>query len=209
MKKAFIFCNNNYIDFAIDFPVDGKIIAADGGANFLLSRNITPDVLIGDFDSISDSSLEELRNKAEILQFPKEKDKTDSELALDYCINEHFDSATMVNAVNGRLEHSLANIFLIENFVKKGLSVYFINKENEVFVLCGPDEIELNSKKGAEISLISLTEQTKMEFIRGFKYPLQNEILFRKHTRGISNIAEQEKLSVKISTGILLIIRGR
>lgn len=193
----------------MDFALDGTIIAADGGANFLLKHNITPDVLIGDFDSISESSLEELGTRLEVLQFPKEKDKTDSELALDYCFDEHFDSVTMINAVNGRLEHSLVNIFLIENFVQKGLSVYFINKENEIFVLHGPDEMELNSKKGSEISLIPLTEQTKIEFIKGFKYPLQNEILFRKHTRGISNVAETEKLSVKISSGILLIIRGR
>lgn len=193
----------------MDFPLDGTIIAADGGANFLLKHNIVPDVLIGDFDSISESSLRELRTRSEVVQFPKEKDETDSELSLDYCADEHYDFVTMVNAVNGRLEHSLANIFLIENFVQKGLSIYCINKENEIFVLHGPDELELSSKKGAEISLIPLTEQVKMEFIKGFKYSLQKEILHRNHTRGISNVAENEKLSVKISSGILLIIRGR
>jgi len=193
----------------MDFPLDGTVIAADGGANFLLNRNIIPDVLIGDFDSISESSLEELRTKSEVVQFPKEKDKTDSELALDYCANQHYDSVAMINAVNGRLEHSLANIFMIENFVQKDLSIYFINKHNEIFVLHGPEEIELNSKRGTEISLIPLTGHVEIEFIKGFKYPLQNEKLFRKHSRGVSNIAETEKLSVKILSGILLIIRGR
>ncbi|MCD6329656.1 MAG: thiamine diphosphokinase [Candidatus Cloacimonetes bacterium] len=209
MKKALIFCNNNYIDFALDFPLDGTIIAADGGANFLLKRNIIPDVLIGDFDSISESSLAELKTKSDVMQFSKEKDKTDSELALDYCADQHYDTVTMINAVNGRLEHSLANIFMIEKFVQKGLSIYFINKHNEIFVLRGPQEMEMNSKRGAEISLIPLTEQVEIEFINGFKYPLQNEMLFRKQSRGVSNIAETEKLSVKILSGILLIIRGR
>ncbi|MBC8382589.1 MAG: thiamine diphosphokinase [Candidatus Cloacimonetes bacterium] len=209
MKKAFIFCNNNYIDFAMDFPLDGMIIAADGGADFLLNQDIIPQVLIGDFDSISDNSLDELKKKSKVLQFPKEKDKTDSELALDYCVDGHYDSITMVNAVNGRLEHSLANIFLIENFVRKGLSLHFINKENEIFVLNGPDRIEIACRKGSEVSLIPLTEQVKIELINGFKYPMQNEILFRTHTRGISNVAKNEMLSVKISSGILLIVRGR
>lgn len=189
--------------------MDGTTIAADGGADFLLNQDIIPQVLIGDFDSISDNSLGELNNKTKILQFPKEKDKTDSELALDYCIDEHYDSVTMVNAVNGRLEHSLANIFLIENFVKKGLSLYFINKDSEIFVIQGSGEIELSSRKDSEISLIPLTEQVKVESITGFKYPLQNETLFRAHARGISNVAESEKLSVKTLTGILLIVRGR
>jgi len=209
LKKAFIFCNNNYIDFAMNFPLDGTIIAADGGADFLLSQDIIPQVLIGDLDSISDNSLDELKKKTKILQFPKEKDKTDSELALDYCIDEQYDSVTMVNAVNGRFEHSLVNIFLIENFVKKGLSLYFINKDNEIFVIQGSGEIELSSRKDSEISLIPLTEQVKVESITGFKYPLQNEVLFRAHTRGISNVAQGEKISVKISTGILLIVQGR
>jgi len=209
LRKAYIFCNNSYIDFALDFPLDGTIIAADGGADFLLSKKIIPQVLIGDFDSISDNSLDELKKKTRILQSPKEKDKTDSELALDYCVDEHYDSVTMVNAVNGRLEHSLSNIFLIENFVRKGLSLYFINKDNEIFVIQGSGEIEMNTRKGSEISLIPLTEQVKVEFITGFKYPLQNEILFRTHTRGISNVVESEKISVKISSGILLIVRGR
>jgi len=209
LKKAFIFCNNNYIDFAMDFALDGTVIAADGGADFLLNQDIIPQVLIGDFDSISENSLDELKKKSKILQFPKEKNKTDSELALDYCVDGHYDSVTMVNAVNGRLEHSLANIFLIENFVRKGLLLHFINKENEIFVLNGPDWIELACRKGSEISLIPLTEQVKIELINGFKYPMQNEILFRAHTRGISNVAENEMLSVKISSGILLIVRGR
>jgi len=189
--------------------LDGMIIAADGGADFLLNQDIIPQVLIGDFDSISDNSLDELKKKSKVLQFPKEKDKTDSELALDYCVDGHYDSITMVNAVNGRLEHSLANIFLIENFVRKGLSLHFINKENEIFVLNGPDRIEIACRKGSEVSLIPLTEQVKIELINGFKYPMQNEILFRTHTRGISNVAKNEMLSVKISSGILLIVRGR
>ena len=193
----------------MDFVLDGTVIAADGGADFLLERNIVPQVLIGDLDSISVNSLDVLKKSTEILQFPKEKDKTDGELALDYCISEHYDSATMINAVNGRLEHSLANIFLIENFVQKGLSLHFFNKENEIFVLNGSDQIELACRKGAEISLIPLSEQVKIEIINGFKYPLQNEILFRTHTRGISNIAENGILSVEISSGILLIVRGR
>ncbi len=57
----------------MDFPLDGTVIAADGGANFLLNRNIIPDVLIGDFDSISERSLEELRTKSEVVQFPRKR----------------------------------------------------------------------------------------------------------------------------------------
>jgi len=150
----------------MDFPLDGTVIAADGGANFLLNRNIIPDVLIGDFDSISESSLEELRTKSEVVQFPKEKDKDRqrTRTGLLRKINIMI-PWSMINAVNGRLEHSLANIFMIENFVQKDLSIYFINKHNEIFVLHGPEEIELNSKRGTEISLIPLTGHVEIEFI--------------------------------------------
>ena len=193
----------------MDIPMDGTIIAADGGADYLLKQHKIPDVLIGDFDSISEEGLEKLRGSAEILQFPREKDKTDSELALDYCLENDYNAVTLVNAVNGRLEHSLANIFMAEKFSRKGMSIHFYNKDNEIYVLRAPDELELASIPGDEISLIPLTDEVRVETVKGCKYPLCNEVLLREESRGISNVAESEHPTIKITQGILLIVRGR
>jgi len=193
----------------MDFPLDGTVIAADGGADFLLKQNIVPDILIGDLDSVSEKTLHILKKQTEILSFPPEKDKTDSEIALDYCIERGFDTVTLVNAVNGRLDHTLANIFLIEKFLHKGLSVYFINSTNEIFFLHDKDEIHLEEKAGSEISLIPLTQDVFIVSSQGLKYPLKDEILCRDHSRGVSNVAEDSQIRIKISSGILLIIRGR
>lgn len=209
MKKAYIFCNNKCIDYTIDFAIDGLIIAADGGAEFLVSQKIYPQVLIGDFDSISNKTLRILKEKSKILQYPTVKNETDSELALDYCIENNYDTVVMINAQNGRLDHTLANIFLIEKFIKNGISLSFINRDNKIFVLHDYDEIEFKSQRKKKISLIPLTERVHVESISGFEYKLENKILYRSNTQGISNNAISEVLNVKISSGILLIICGR
>ncbi|MBN2017458.1 MAG: thiamine diphosphokinase, partial [Candidatus Cloacimonetes bacterium] len=164
---------------------------------------------IGDLDSVSDDALNILAEQIEILEFPPEKEKTDSEIALDYCVEKGFDTVTMVNAVNGRLDHSLANIFLAESFLQKGLSLYFINRKNEIFVLHDQDEINFQEQIGAEISLIPLSQQVFVKSTAGLKYQLKDEILYRDRSRGVSNVASDNKITIRISSGILLIIRGR
>ncbi len=209
MRKAIIFCNNNYSDFVVDFTLDGFIIAADGGAEFLRSQNVIPDILIGDFDSTTEDTLQFFQSKAKQIRFPVMKDKTDSELAVDYCVEEGFDQIVMVNAVNGQLEHSLANIFLIEKYVQKGIKLYFINKTREIFTLHGKEEITLKSKPGSSYSLIPLSKKVYVEFIKGFQYPLEQKVLDRSSSRGVSNRALEREVSVNISAGTLLLIRER
>jgi len=61
------------------------IIAVDGGANELRRRGIIPNVIIGDMDSISQSTLNYFKDKGvKVVTYPHEKDETDLELALVY-----------------------------------------------------------------------------------------------------------------------------
>jgi len=209
LRKAIIFCNNNYDDFAPDYPLDGVIIAADGGAEYLKSQNITPDILIGDFDSLSEEILHFFHGKTKVLRYPEKKNKTDSELAMDFCAKEGYGEIVLINAVNGQLEHSLANIFIAEKYVQKGIKINFINRNSEIFVLHGKEKLTLKTHKGQNVSLIPLSDDVDVDIIQGFQYPLIKETLYRVTTRGVSNVAKKQEVSVSISAGTLLLIRGR
>lgn len=209
MRKAIIFCNNNYDDFELDFPLDGVIIAVDGGAEFLKSQNIIPDILVGDFDSLSKETLQFFQGKAKVLNYPENKDKTDSELAMDLCVEEGFNKVIMVNAVNGQLEHSLANIFIAEKYVQKGIKLYYINRNSVIIILHGKEKLTQKIKKGSYVSLIPLSDFVDVDSIKGFKFSLKGETLYRGSTRGVSNRAVKQEVSVSISAGTLLLIRGR
>ena len=211
MKKAFIFCNNpiNYQNnnFTLDIDLSGTIIAADGGANYLCKKGIIPDVLIGDLDSISPEYLNVLKKKSNIIKFPVDKDKSDTELAIEYCLKNGYNDITLINAVDGRLDHSLTNIFLIEKFIKQGLKLHFLNAKSEIYVVT--NKANIPAKIGTNISLISLTDFTLVKETKALKFPLNNEKLYRSSSRGISNITTEKKISIIVSSGILLVIIER
>ena len=59
------------------------IIAADSGCECLYKYNITPNLIVGDFDSSNKDILEKMRKTVkEIIEFPPEKDYTDTEIAI-------------------------------------------------------------------------------------------------------------------------------
>lgn len=211
MKKAFIFCNNPISyqnnNFTLDIDLSGTIIAADGGANYLCKKGIIPDVLIGDFDSISPEYLNVLKKKSNIIKFPVDKDKSDTELAIEYCVQHGYNDVTLINAVDGRLYHSLTNIFLIEKFINRGLRFHFVNSDNEIYVVT--NKLQIDAKIGTNISLISLTDFTLVKETKALKFPLNNEKLYRSSSRGISNITTDKKFSIIVSSGILLVIKER
>lgn len=65
------------VDDIVFYPDEKDlIIAADGGYDILKSKNIVPDILLGDFDSI-----EKIPNHPNIVKHPVCKDDTDTFLA--------------------------------------------------------------------------------------------------------------------------------
>jgi len=206
-KKAYIFCNNDYKGFEITFDLAGIIIASDGGGNFLCANGIIPDILIGDCDSIAPECLAQLKGKTLIKEFPSSKDKTDTELALDFSLENGYTNIMLINAIDGRFSHSLANIFLLEKFAPQLSFIHLLNKENEIFIV--KDYINIFAQKDELFSLIPLTESVSVIETKGLKFTLKNEKLFRESTRGISNSPVADQIEVRISKGILLIIKEK
>ncbi len=194
-------------NFSLYTKLNGIIIATNGGANYLCKNGIIPDVVIGDFDSILPEYLNLLKNKSIKKKFPINKDKSDTELAIEYCQQNGYNDITLINAIDGQLKHSLANLFIIEKFVVQGIKFHFYNQKNEIFVI--DDKIRIKEDVGVNISLISLTDSTTIKKTEGLKFPLKNERLYRSSSRGISNITTKKIVIIEILSGILLLIKER
>ena len=88
-KKACIFCNGqlentaNVKQIANDCDL---LIAADGGAKYFFDIGLTPQVIIGDMDSI-DSDTCKSKSGIEYIQYPTDKDKSDAEIAVEYALD--------------------------------------------------------------------------------------------------------------------------
>jgi thiamine pyrophosphokinase len=184
---------------------DALFVAADGGALLLESIGFLPDVIIGDFDSLTKAQYQRYEKMgAKILKYPVEKDETDGELALQYCRERGFDNIIIFGFAGGRLDQQLANIFLLEYAFRNGITAFIKEPGLEMGTI---DREKVFFKKiGAGLSLIPLDKKVSGVTITGCKYLLESGGLSRYKTRGISNIIEQEKAVITVEKGLLLYV---
>jgi len=87
------------------------LLCADGGALHVLGWGLTPDVVIGDMDSLDAAHLEQLEAAGiELILYPPHKDETDLELALERALQEGASEITILGALGGRIDQTLANM---------------------------------------------------------------------------------------------------
>lgn len=176
------------------------VIAADAGAKTALAFGFTPDVVLGDFDSLDPSSL-----GLPIETFPRDKDQTDGQLAIERALRENPTELVLVGFLGGpRLDMSLANILLLS-----GLDVptVVLDAHNECRLFRGPAEHTWTPEPTEIISLIPLTKVVDGVTTNGLRWSLRDETLLRSETRGVSNEPSAETARVRIECGSLLLTR--
>ncbi len=182
------------------------IICCDGGVRHLQQTGIKPDVILGDMDSIDPVQLESYsRQDVKIIKYPASKDFTDTELALDYAINLKPEAIYIWGALGGRLDHTLANVFLLEKTKDLPIKTYLIDEYCEVFLLSG--DLIINESAGQTVSLIALSPQVEGITLRGFQYLLDDAILRMGESRAVSNIINDDEAKISLRSGSLLVIR--
>ena len=95
------------------------IVAADAGLRILDELDISPDLILGDFDSLEKEILEKYSKTIEISRYNSEKDFSDTELAVEICKSKGFNNITILGCFGGRMDHSLANINLLYKYHKE------------------------------------------------------------------------------------------
>ena len=129
---------------------DDIIIAADGGFDQLARRGYTPDILIGDFDSIKGEIPDGLRT----IKYPKEKDETDMFLSYEAGVKLGYSEFVMLGATGGRLDHTYANISLLLYAREHGHNITLIDSNG--IIICLKDEaISLAGNPGGSLSVFA------------------------------------------------------
>ena len=182
------------------------IICADGGVMNLLVHNIIPNLVVGDFDSLSEEHQHLLIKKGvKMKRFPKEKDQTDTELAADVAVELSPDEIVFLCSTGTRLDHTLANISLLIKLAKKGIAASIVNNHNRLYALL-PGNHEMKSSPGTFISLLPLTPEVKRISTNGLKYQLTDYNLPLLSPLGVSNCPISENWGINFIEGILLLI---
>lgn len=207
-NRAVIFLNGiyNHTGYSTFFPVENDlIIAVDGGLRHLLKLNVAPSLLIGDLDSISPTDLEWCQSRQVVIhKFPREKDQTDFELALDHAIKNVQGELTVYGALGGRMDHVLANIGLLSNPRYLERDIKIVSERETLFFI--RQRTMISGKVGQTISLIPWGDLVRGISTSGLQYPLKQETLYPYQARGVSNVMSSESAIVEFKEGKLLCI---
>ena len=184
------------------------IISSDGGARHLRMLNISPHVMIGDFDSINQDDLSFFKKKEiKILNFPLKKNHTDTELCVSYALEKKTSDITFLGVTGSRLDHTLANIFLLKKLAKLNIEARIIDKHNEIFIVT--NFIELKGKPKELLSIIPVTQKVTGITLTGLEYPLKNASMQMGDSLGISNVFKKSVVSISIKSGVLIVTRSK
>lgn len=184
------------------------IICADGGARHLKALDIVPHVMIGDFDSIHKNDLDFFQKKdVRMISYPPQKDQTDSELCIDWAIENNATDITLLGMTGTRMDHTLANIFLLKKIAEKNIPARIINEHNEIHVAI--KDIQVTGNIGEILSLVPVTQKVTGVTVKGLEYPLENAVMYMGSSLGISNVFKQTVVSISIKDGMLIVIKSR
>ena len=211
MKKGLIIASGNIGDLAMleeEIKEHDYIICADGGVKHIYGMQINIDAVIGDLDSVDESFPEYVSEKnIAIIEFPIEKDETDTELAVDYLIEEGYGYITLVGVIGSRMDHTFANILLLKRLALKNVKGKIIDGNNTIFF--ANSYIRLKRKKNHYVSIIPISTSGVTVSLKGFYYPLENSHIEYGTTLGISNKIVEDIGEIHISKGEALIFHSR
>lgn len=203
--KAFIYLGGGVYDcMPIEAPgKDDITIAADSGYQNAVKLGVTPDIAVGDFDSISVS----LPPDIEKLQVPAEKDFTDSQLAVDIAQKKGADEMVLIGGLDGRLDHTLSNLAILENLWHEGIRAVITDGQRRARYIENTSELIPNLGY-RYLSVIAADKKVKGVCIDGCKYPLKNTTLCRDYQFAVSNEIEKNCALISVRRGGIFIIES-
>ncbi len=174
-----------------------RVIAIDGGAEHCRTMGLAPDLIVGDLDSVSPSTLDFFK-AIPIQKFPRDKDYTDLELALNTIDWTAIDEVTVFGALEKRADHTLTNLIILSRYPGK---LFFETEEMRCFAI--DKTVALETIPGQVISLIPINSPAMGVTSSGLKWELQDHTLDKLFV-SISNEATSSLVRVSVAKGDLL-----
>lgn len=189
------------------------VIGADAGARFAIVAGRTPDVLVGDFDSLTEEELVHIEKAgAEVVRFPGAKDETDAELAVREALVRGADEIVLVGATGDRLDHVLASLAVLAEADRAGARAWAFDGATEVHLLSTRGRtrsLELDDARGAILSIMPFVCESAVVSAQGVRWPLARERLEGAATRGVSNEVSAARARIEVHEGTILVVVPR
>lgn len=201
-----------------------SVIAADSGYRHLDSRGFTPNIVIGDFDSLGyvpkddkpcsiqikeDADSGNVKNMR-VMQYPVDKDKTDLELAIDEALSQKPQIIFVYGALGKRMDMTLSTIQMLAHVSDHRVGVFCVGDKESCVVVNGPSEFGLGippvDEYNKTISVFSLSDVALIENSIGLKWPYVNTALTSSMSLGVSNEVVSSPVKIKVKQGKILVV---
>lgn len=214
MRGLIVAGGNIQDEFACEVIKNGGfelITAADSGMDFLYRNHLTPDIIVGDFDSANINALYYFREntRIEFWQLNREKDETDTEFAVHDAISRGMTKITILGGTGNRLDHMLGNIQLLGIGLENDVAIEIIDEHNRVRMIDKPVCISKKEQFGDFVSLIPYSKTVEHVTLTGFKYNLTDDTMGGFGSLGISNEIVGDVAEISFEGGIMLVVESR
>ena len=214
MKRCVIITGGTLdLDFAGNFLKNHsfeKVIAVDAGLKQAEALGVTPDLIVGDFDTVDPEVLARFRAMEHMMWevHQPEKDETDTELALRKAMALGCEEIAVLGATGGRADHMMGNVQLLFQCLQKGVFAYLADPQNKIYLLDGEREYQKGQVWGKYISFLPLTERVYGITLEGFKYPLKDRDIEIGTSLCISNELSKERGRITFRDGVLICVEA-
>lgn len=186
-------------------PPDAYVIAADSGYAHAIALGFVPNELVGDMDSITPVDLTDARDSnIHISQFPTDKDLTDTEIAIASATARQSTHITVVSGGGDRFDHVLGMVHSLASCASTVDATLFIGTARVSYATY-TKEFQVSTGPGNIISLVPIGGTTTVT-TTGLQWELNNDTLQSFASRGVSNIATGESVSISVTDGLLAVI---
>ena len=189
------------------------LVAADKGMEwFMRNREFTPDLAVGDFDSLSEEGeayMESLKD-LEIVRLKPEKDDSDTQSAVNHMIREEAKEILIFGATGTRLDHVLANLGLLSMGKEQGVQIVLADQWNYITLVESGTVLKKEEQFGKYVSFFSVGGDVAGLSLKGFKYPLNRyHLTVADSGLTVSNEITEETAEITYDSGQLLMIMSR
>lgn len=182
------------------------IIAADSGVEYAMKIGCRVDYLLGDYDSADKNIITQCRNNnIDMVAYPKEKDYTDTELAVRKAIECGGNPIYILGATGTRLDHTMANIYNMKMALDNNRKCYIVNPNNRIQLIKDTAIISKDKQYGKYVSILPYTDKVTKITMTGFYYPLKNYDLCKGVSVGISNEIVEDTAKIELEDGIIIL----
>lgn len=180
-------------------------IAADAGWHNAKALGVTPQILVGDLDSLGSCTPPET---TEVVRVPVEKDDTDTQLAVRLALSRGAKQITLIAGLSGRIDHTLSTLALLEELHLRKIPAVLTDGQSRVRYLQNGSLLVPKDRQFPYLSLIVVTPKAKGVTLEGCKYPLQNATLLRHMQYAVSNEIVGNAALVSVRRGGVYLIES-